>query len=73
MPAKRPPKDVNELATHPLDASTGEAEGIEPKNPTAVELRCRGDLKSGQSRARQRSPTKRKAIAKKAAKARWEV
>jgi hypothetical protein len=73
MPEKRPPKDPNQLAKYILDVTTGDAEKIEPpkKDPAAVELGRRGGLKSAQSRSSRLSPTKRKAIAKKAAKARW--
>jgi len=72
-PAKRPPKDTNQLAKYILDVSTGDAEKIEPpkKDPAAVELGRRGGLKSAETRSRRLSPTKRKAIAKKAAKVRW--
>jgi hypothetical protein len=73
MPAKRPPKDTNELAKYILDVSTGEAEKVEPpkKNPAAVALGRAGGLKSAKTRSERLSPTKRKAIAKKAASARW--
>jgi hypothetical protein len=42
------------------------------KNPAAVELGRLGGLKGGKARAEKLSARKRKAIAKKAAKARWE-
>jgi hypothetical protein len=73
MPEKRPPKDPNQLAKYILDVTTGEAEKIEParKDLAAVELGRRGGLKSAQTRSERISPAKRKAIAKKAAKARW--
>jgi hypothetical protein len=41
------------------------------KNPAAVALGRIGGLKGGKARAAKLSPAKRKAIAKKAAKARW--
>ncbi len=41
------------------------------KDPMAVALGQRGGLKGGKARAEKLSPAKRKAIAKKAAKARW--
>lgn len=74
MPEKRPPKDANELAKYILDVTTGEAEKIEPpkKDSAAVELGRRGGLRSAQTRNQRLSPTKRKAIAKKAARARWK-
>ncbi len=73
MPAKRPPKDTNQLAKYILEVSTGEVEKIEPpkKNAAAVELGRRGGLKSAKTRSDRLPPTKRKAIARKAAKARW--
>jgi hypothetical protein len=43
----------------------------EGKNPHAVALGKLGGKKGGKARARSLSPAKRKAIAKKAAKARW--
>lgn len=73
MPSKRLPKDTNQSAKYILDASTGEAEKIEllQKNPAAVALGRAGGLESGKSRSKRLSPTKRKGIAKKTAKARW--
>jgi hypothetical protein len=41
------------------------------KNPAAVALGKLGGAKGGNARAKKLSPEKRKAIAKKAAKARW--
>lgn len=43
------------------------------KNPAAVALGRMGGLKGGKARAAKLSPAKRKAIAKKAAKARWNA
>jgi hypothetical protein len=45
----------------------------EGKNPAAVALGRLGGAKGGKARAESLSPAKRKAIAKKAAKARWRV
>lgn len=42
------------------------------KNPAAVALGRLGGLKGGAARAKKLSPAKRRAIAKKAAAARWE-
>ena len=42
------------------------------KNPAAVALGRLGGAKGGKARASKLSPAKRKAIAKKAAKARWK-
>lgn len=62
-PPKRP-RDMNELAVHIGKIATHEIEDIETKsNPAAS--------KRGESRAAKLSPSRRKAIAKKAAKARW--
>jgi hypothetical protein len=43
------------------------------KNPAAVALGRLGGLKGGKARAAKLSPSKRKAIARKAAQARWSV
>lgn len=43
------------------------------KNPAAVALSKLGAAKGGKARAAKLSPAKRKAIAKKAAKARWGI
>lgn len=48
-----------------------EADAPPEKNPAAVALGRMGGLKGGKARAAKLSPAKRKAIAKKAAKARW--
>jgi hypothetical protein len=73
MPAKRPPRDMNELAKYVLDVTTGKADKIEPpaKNPHAQALSRLGASKGGKARALTLSAKKRKAIAKKAARARW--
>lgn len=73
MPERRPPRDPNELAKYILDVTTGDSEKIEPpkKDPAAVALGRRGGLKSAKTRNERLSPTKRRTIAKKAARARW--
>jgi hypothetical protein len=73
MPTKRPPKDANELASYILRVTTGEVEKIEPpkKNPHAQALSKLGASKGGKERAKRLSASKRKAIAKAGAKARW--
>jgi len=73
MLEKRPPKDPNQLAKYILDVTTGDAEKIEPpkKNPAAVAMAALGASKGGKARAKSLSSKKRKAIATKAAKARW--
>jgi len=72
-PAKRPPRDPNELAKYILDVTTGEAEKIEPpvKNPHAQALSKMGASKGGKARAKKLTAKKRKEIAEKAAKSRW--
>lgn len=75
--AKKPkrPSDVNQRAKLIVDILTGQAKDDDPhkgKNPAAVALGRLGGLKGGKARAAKLSPAKRKAIAKKAAKTRWE-
>ena len=67
------PRDINELAKAIVDLTTGEidAKEIPEKNPHAVALGKLGGSKGGTQRAKNLNGTKRKAIAKKAAKARW--
>ena len=69
--AKRPkrPRDPNQLAKMILDIATGEAENVKPVAPQAD--RRKGGLKGGKARARKLSAAKRRAVAKKAARARW--
>jgi hypothetical protein len=61
------PADVIGNAVRVMQIATGEVEETETKNPIAV---ARGKL-GGPSRAAKLSPIKRKAIAVKAARARW--
>jgi hypothetical protein len=78
MPAKaskprrrKPPKeDVNEIAYRLVHAITGE-EPPQGKNPIAVAFGRLGASKGGKARAAKLSAKKRKAIAQKAARARW--
>jgi hypothetical protein len=75
--SKKRPTDVNQLAKMIVDMSTGELPKEEPplekeKNPAAVALGKLGASKGGKARAAKLSPTARKQIAKKAAKARWD-
>ncbi len=68
--SKRPAsRDINQLAAQIVDAATNPGEP--PKDPLAVELGRRGGLKGGKARAAKLSAKQRRAIAKKAAKARW--
>jgi hypothetical protein len=73
MPAKRPPKDANQLAKYIIDVTTGDTDKIEPpaKNPHAQALSKLGASKGGKARAAKLSAKKRSQIAKKAAKSRW--
>lgn len=66
-------KDLNQLAYNIVQQATGQIpkEQPEEKNPAAVSLGRLGGLKGGKARAAKLSPAKRKAIAKKAAEARW--
>ena len=59
-------KDINQLAKSIVSKTTEPA-----KNPAAVALGRLGGLRGGKARAAKLSPAKRKAIAKKAASARW--
>jgi hypothetical protein len=69
------PKDFNQIAFEVVQKAIGEMPKEEPpdpnKNPAAVTLGRLGGLKGGKARADKLSATKRRAIAKKAAQARW--
>ena len=73
--AKHPkrPRDPNQLAKLILDMTTGEVPNDSPKglDTPAIQARRKGGVKGGQARAKALSPRKRKAIAQKAARARW--
>lgn len=73
--SKNMPKDANQLAAQIVAMSTGQAvpssAELAGKNPAAVMLGRLGGLKGGKARAKSLSANERKAIAKKAAKARW--
>lgn len=75
--SSKKPRDVNQLAKSILDQVTGDAPPAPPvddgKDPAAVSLGRKGGLKGGKARAAKLSPAKRKAIAKKAAAARWKL
>lgn len=66
---ERRPADVIGNAVHIMRIATGEVEDT-VRDPAKEHMRA-GGLKGGKARAKALSPTKRKAIAKKAAKARW--
>jgi hypothetical protein len=66
--------DVNQMASNLIDAISGELPAEQPdsgKNPAAVALGRLGGLKGGKARAKNLSASRRRAIAKRAAKARW--
>jgi hypothetical protein len=71
------PKNINELAgltsrNADSEASRKTVEETRQKNPAAVVLGRLGGLKGGKARAAKLSPIRRREIAQKAAKARWE-
>ncbi len=66
---ERRPADVIGTAVHVMRIATGEIE--DTQRDAAKEYMRQGGLKGGKARARKLSPTKRKQIAKKAARARW--
>jgi hypothetical protein len=72
---KRRPSDISVLAYQIVKDATQEVKEeipIKEKNPAAVALGHLGGLKGGPARAKKLSSKKRKEIARKAAKARWE-
>jgi len=76
-PKKKRPRDLNQLAASIVADATAEGKSEElhnatGKNPAAVALGRLGGLKGGKARAAKLSAKKRKEIAQKAAKARWE-
>ena len=76
MTKPKRPRDTNQLAKLIVDIATGEAsepKADDGKDPAAVALGRKGGLKGGAARAKQLTPAKRSAIAKKAAKARWST
>ena len=76
MPKRKRPRDLNQLAKFIVDVSTGEAELPEyqpdGKNPAAVELGKLVGQKGDKARAKKLTAEQRKAIAQKAARARWQ-
>src|SRR5438552_16195691 len=66
-------EDTNQIAARIVETVTGAAEMTkEAVSRVAAELGRRGGLKGGKARAAKLSARKRKAIAKKAARARWD-
>ena len=72
--SKRRETDPNRRGFLTMLKATGQIPHEEPpvKNPAAVALGRLGGLKGGKARAAKLSPIKRKTIARKAARARWE-
>jgi hypothetical protein len=71
--SRKEPEDINVIAKSILDKATKEPSNEKPeKNPAAVALGRLGGLKGGKARAEKLSAKRRKEIAEKAAKARWE-
>jgi len=77
MAKKKKSSDINVLATQIVAEATQESNAdttqipTKEKNPAAVALGRLGGLKGGKARAEKLSPKKRKEIARKAAKTRW--
>jgi hypothetical protein len=81
---KSKPRDISQLARAIVEESTGESladhalpkdplkEPVHEKNPAAVALGKLGGKKGGIARRDKLSPERRKEIAEKAARARWE-
>jgi hypothetical protein len=69
---KKPAKDHQQISRKVLDAIVPDAEPEPAKNPAAVALGRLGGLKGGKARAEKLSAAKKRAIAKKAAAARWK-
>jgi hypothetical protein len=73
--ARRPqrPRDPNQLGKLIVELSTGEATEEAPLPESAAsEFARAGGLRGGRARAEKLSPAKRRAIAKAAARARWQ-
>jgi hypothetical protein len=69
---KAEPEDTNQIAARIIETVAGVAESAkETISRVAAELGRRGGLRGGKARANALSPNKRRAIAKKAAAARW--
>lgn len=63
---------VVQEATKECEVSPEKPKTTEGKNPNAVALGRLGGLKGGKARASKMTPDQRKALAQKAAKARWQ-
>lgn len=80
MEKKKRPKDIAQLAHQIVQEATQEVKedhlqaiAAKEKNPAAVALGHLGGLKGGKARAEKLSSKKRREIAQKAAKARWNM
>ena len=71
MPKRSSSLDFAQNARRVVEQAIGAPLAEKPKNRAAVELGRLGGLKGGKARAQTLSPERRKAIAKKASKARW--
>ena len=80
MPKRSNPKrDFMEVARNIVENAIGEQMDGSPlsdpkpdnRNPHAVALGSAGGLKGGKARAKKLSPSRRRSIARKAAKTRW--
>jgi hypothetical protein len=71
--SSRRDEDINQIAARIIAETTGVqiAPRTDGKNPAAVALGRLGGLIGGKARAASLSPRKRKLIAQKAAKSRW--
>lgn len=66
------PRDPNQLGKLIVDIATGESpDDVSPKKKAPDTHGRTGGLKGGNARAKALSPERRRSIAKKAAKARW--
>ena len=74
---KRPkrPRDPMQRAKLIIDIATGEAPPDPPMTPDTpgTVAKRKGGVKGGKARARKLSSTRKRAIAKKAARARWAI
>lgn len=66
----RSSRDVNQIAARIVEESTGIS--VAGKNPFAVALGRLGGLRGGVARAKKLTPSQRRKIATKAARARWK-
>ncbi len=74
MPKRSSKPDLNQIAARIVEQSTGgdSSRNVNiTKNPAAVALGRLGGLKGGKARAANLSASKRRQIARKAAKQRW--